>query len=65
MKPHLQNWSTVPNHWMEKVNVYFDSNMNIKIDNFRQQGILHYVENQFLTDDLLKIIEKKYFERIE
>jgi hypothetical protein len=65
MKPHLQNWSTVPNNWMEKVNVYFDSSMQIKIDNFRQQGVLHYVENEFLTDDLLKIIEKKYFERIE
>jgi len=65
MKPHLQNWITVPNNWMEKVNVYFDSNMQIKIDNFRQQGVLHYVENEFLTDDLLKIIEKKYSKRIE
>jgi len=64
MKPHLQDWQNVPDHWMKKVNVYYDDKANIKIDNFRQQGVLHYVENEFLTDDLLKTIEKRYYESV-
>ena len=65
MKPHLQNWDYVPNNWLEKVNVYFDAQMNIKICNFSQTGLLHYVEDEFLINDLLKNIEKKYYERVK
>ncbi len=63
MKSQLQNWQHVPEHWMEKVNVYFDDELNIKIGNFSQNGLLHYVEDEFLSDDLLKKIEKKYHKR--
>ena len=63
MKEHLQNWQHVPDHWMEKVNVYFDDQLNIKIGNFSQYGLLHYVQDEFLSDDLLKVIEKNYYER--
>ena len=65
MKPHLQDWKTVPDHWMEKVNVYHDSEGRIKIDNFLQRGVLHYVENEFLSDELFAVIEKKYYESIQ
>jgi hypothetical protein len=47
---------------MKKVNVYHDKEGHVKIDNFRQRGVLHYVENEFLTDELFSIIEKKYNE---
>jgi len=62
MKPHLQDWKTVPDHWMKKVNVYHNMGGHIKIDNFRQRGVLHYVENEFLTDELFATIEKNYYE---
>ena len=39
--------------------------MNIKIGNFSQTGLLHYVEDEFLSNDLLKTIEKKYYERVK
>lgn len=65
MKEHLQNWQHVPKHWMDKVNVYFDDQINIKIGNFSQYGLLHYVQKEFLSDDLLKILEKNYCESIK
>jgi len=60
MKPHLQGWDNVPAHWMEKINVCCDDKANIKLGNFAQKGILHYVEPEFLTPDLLLKLESRY-----
>lgn len=62
MKSHNQHWTYPTTHWMEKVNVYFNEDCEIKIDNFLQKGVLHYVESEFLTDMLLQSLEKKYYE---
>jgi hypothetical protein len=62
MKPHIQNWQHPTDHWMKKVNVYFDTQCSIKIDNFMQQGILHYVEPEFLSQGLLENLERIYHE---
>ena len=62
MKPYIQNWQHPTEHWMKKVNVYFDSQCRIKIDNFMQQGLLHYVESEFLHKDLLNNLERRYNE---
>lgn len=62
MKPYIQNWQHPTEHWMKKINVYFDSQCRIKIDNFMQQGLLHYVESEFLHKDLLNNLERRYNE---
>lgn len=60
LKPHIQNWNNVPTHCAEKINLNHDAQCRIKVDHFMQQGILHYVEPEFLTNDLLKNLEKRY-----
>lgn len=60
MKPQSQGWEHTPDHWMEKVNIYYDSEKRIKLGNFLQQGILHYVEPEFLSEQLMNQLEKNY-----
>lgn len=55
MKPHTQAWQFVPEKWTNVIGKYYRNDGNLVLGNFAQTGILHYVEDDFLTD---KIIEK-------
>lgn len=57
MKSRIQGWATPTDSWMQSVAVYFDSACKMKIGNFQQQGIFHYTEKQFLTDDMITKLE--------
>lgn len=57
MKPQLQEWTNVPNYWTDVLNVYFDSN-DLIVGNTIQKGLFHYVENEFLTDDIISNLEE-------
>jgi hypothetical protein len=59
MKPQLQSWRTPVDSWMQSVGSYFDNNCNLKIGNFQQSEIFHYVEKDFLKDTILEKLEKK------
>ena len=52
MKPHAQHWENIPEKWTDYLDVYLDE--HIYLGNFTQKGVLHYVEDEFLTDDLLE-----------
>lgn len=59
MKLHGQNWnSTLPNRWQDRVGVYLNSDLQLKIGNFQQHGIFHYTEKDFLTDDVMHTYER-------
>lgn len=58
MKPHAQNWWGVKEKWQDKVGVYLDNNCKLKIGNFKQNGIFHYTEKDFLTDEILQKYER-------
>lgn len=59
MKPMIQNWKKPPLAWTSAVGTYFDDNCNLKIGNFKQSGIFHYVEKDFLEDFILTKLEKR------
>jgi hypothetical protein len=39
------------------VGFYFDTNGQLKIGNFQQTGIMHYVEKNLVTDECISILE--------
>jgi hypothetical protein len=58
MKTHCQNWKTsFSERWQDTVGVYLNNDLELKIGNYRQQGIFHYTEDDFLTDNIVKIYE--------
>lgn len=58
LKGQIQNWpwpaDTVTNH----VGFYLNKQGNVKIGNFQQHDIVHYVEKDLITDEALNILEE-------
>ena len=60
MKLYAQEWQTLrTTKWIDQVGIYLNHNLNLVIGNYTQTGIFHYVENEFVTDDIIKAYEKK------
>ena len=57
MKPMIQGWKHPGETWQEKVGVYLTLDLNLTIGNHLQSGIFHYVEKDFINDDILKRYE--------
>jgi hypothetical protein len=53
MKPAIQGWTNVPTKWTDVLVTVVNHNSQVKIAGYQQQGLLHYVEDEFLQDDLL------------
>lgn len=59
MKVHAQDWKILTSErWQDKVGVYLDRNLDLKIGNYKQNGIFHYTEKDFVTDDIIKTYER-------
>jgi hypothetical protein len=50
MKTNLQSLGLISNSWLNILDTVYDQ--SLYIGNHRQQGIFHYVENDFLTNDI-------------
>ena len=59
MKANIQNWNELRESWQTKVGAYFTDNGELYIGNYKQSGIFHYTEDNFLTDDIVKVLEKR------
>ena len=57
MKPHVQNWKNVPEKWTSVVGKYYRNDGNLLLGNFLQTGLLHYVEDEFLTDTIIEKLD--------
>jgi hypothetical protein len=57
MKPHVQNFTYTPAKWTDILSVDLDD--SVIINGYKQSGVLHYVEDEFLTNDVLKWLEEK------
>lgn len=53
MKPRIQEWSNYPDKWTKVLSVNFTDSSELKIANIKQSGLFHYVEEEFLTDDII------------
>ena len=59
MKTHAQDWTILTSErWQDKVGVYLDKDLDLKIGNYKQNGVFHYTEKDFVTDDVIKIYER-------
>lgn len=59
MKPKIQNWSKDVQQWQDCVGVYINKDCEIKIGNHKQNGIFHYTENNFVTDEIIERYRNK------
>lgn len=57
MKPAIQGWYPAPATWQSAVSVHLNDKLELRISNFLQQGVFHYTEDNFLTENILKTIE--------
>jgi hypothetical protein len=58
MKPKIQGWYNPSETWRSRVGSYLTDDLALKIGNHQQQGIFHYTEKEFLTDDKVAKYEK-------
>jgi len=58
MKPMIQDWPWDSEKWTYQVGFYLGINGKIKIGNFQQYDIVHYVEKDLITDEVINILEE-------
>jgi hypothetical protein len=57
MKPYIQNCYATSTKWTDFLTV--DLNDSIMINGYKQKGIFHYVEDEFLTQDVMTWLKEK------
>jgi len=57
MKSPIQGWDTIHEDWQNGVPHIFTATGHLVIGNIRQSKLCHYVEKNFITDDILKKLE--------
>jgi hypothetical protein len=57
LKPEIQNWPWSANAVTDYVGFYLGINGSLKIGNFQQQNIVHYVEKELMTDEVVSLLE--------
>jgi hypothetical protein len=58
LKPMIQNWPWPADKVSDHVGFYFDLQGKLKIGNYQQHDILHYNEKEFVTDEIISILEE-------
>lgn len=58
LKPLVQNWPWDADKVTDHVGFYFNSNGELKIGNYQQHSIIHYVEKEILTDEIVSMLEE-------
>ncbi len=58
LKPMIQNWPWPAEKVSDHVGFYFDLQGKLKIGNYQQQDIVHYNEKNYLTDEIISILEE-------
>jgi len=62
MKPQVQNWVKTQPSWQDCVGTYINDNCEIKIGNYQQLGILHYTENNFISNNAVIETYRRYLD---
>ena len=57
MKGMIQGWPWPAENWDDHVGFYFDEHAQIKIGNYQQTDIVHYVKKDKITDEIVSILE--------
>lgn len=58
MKPMIQNWPWPAELWSDHIGFYINKQAKIKLGNYQQDAIIHYVEKDKITDEIINILEE-------
>jgi hypothetical protein len=58
MKPMIQNWPWPADEWSDHISFYLKSDGSVKIANYNQDNIIHYVKKDLITDEYVNILEE-------
>lgn len=58
MKPMMQDWPWPADKWSDHVGFYINKKGQLKIGNYQQHDIVHYVEKDKMTDETINILEE-------
>lgn len=58
MKPMIQDWPYSADKWTDHVGFYINTKGQVKIGNYQQHDIVHYVEKDLITDEVISILEE-------
>jgi hypothetical protein len=57
MKGQIQNWPWPADDWTDHVGFYFNKS-GLKVGNFQQKNLIHYVDKNIITDEVISILEE-------
>ena len=60
MKPAIQEWKNIPLKWTSVLSSYMSEDCTLKVGNYQQHGLFHYVEEEFLENDFILKLRNKY-----
>lgn len=58
LKGMIQNWPWPAEKVTDHIGFYLNRKGNLKIGNFQQHNIIHYVEKDLITDEIINILEE-------
>ena len=58
MKPMIQNWPWTAEKVTEHAGFYLNPQGKLKIGNYQQYDIVHYVEKDLITDEIINLLEE-------
>jgi len=58
MKPMVQNWPWPADCWSDHVGFYLNQKGKLKIGNYQQHDIVHYVEKDKINKEMINILEE-------
>jgi hypothetical protein len=58
MKPMIQNWPWPADTWSDHVGFYLNRKGQLKIGNYQQHDIVHYVEKDKINEEMINILEE-------
>lgn len=58
MKGMIQNWPWPSDQWTDHIGFYLNKQGKLKLGNFQQNDIIHYVEKNKIDDEMINILEE-------
>jgi hypothetical protein len=63
MKGQMQNWPWPADQVSDHVGFYYNLKNQLKIGNYQQDMIIHYVEKNLMNDEIISILEEKAWKK--
>ena len=58
MKPMIQNWPWPAEEWSDHIGFYVNKKGQVKLGNYQQHNIVHYVEKDKINNEIIHILEE-------